>query len=105
MKGEKVLMRPCVPVLKRQFINWLNATARDSILTDSIKRLGLFLVILICLVNPGIYTGGQTVFDVGISSNHRVHEFHMGAGIITGSSLFLQAMVFTIQPVTVQYIL
>ncbi len=66
--------------MKRQFINWLNATARDSILTDSIKRLGLFLVILICLVNPGIYTGGQTVFDVGISSNHRVHEFHMGGG-------------------------
>jgi hypothetical protein len=46
-------------------------------LATSIKRLSIFLLILICV---GISARAQTVFDVGISPNHRVHEFPVGGG-------------------------
>ncbi|MBN1906172.1 MAG: hypothetical protein JW927_13860 [Deltaproteobacteria bacterium] len=44
-------------------------------MSNSIKRSGLFLLVLICL---GTYASGQTVFDIGISTNHHVHEFRVG---------------------------
>lgn len=66
-----------MPVLKRQSISLLNATARDKTLANGIKRLGLFLLMLSCLIST---TRAQTVFDIGISPNHPVHEFTVGGG-------------------------
>jgi hypothetical protein len=46
-------------------------------LATRIKIYSIFLLILFCLATPAL---AQTVFDIGISKDHRVHEFSVGGG-------------------------